>query len=55
MTKCPMDRNAAAIAVAHPDRDPFDRFLAAQMLVEGTPVISADAIFDQYGVRRVWS
>jgi PIN domain nuclease of toxin-antitoxin system len=36
-------------------RDPFDRLLAAQALVEGAQVVSADAIFDQYGVGRVWA
>lgn len=35
-------------------RDPFDRLLAAQALVEGIPIVSADAIFDQYGVSRIW-
>jgi len=35
-------------------RDPFDRLLAAQALVEGIPVVSADAIFDQYGANRIW-
>ena len=35
-------------------RDPFDRLLAAQALVESVPVISVDTIFDQYGVRRIW-
>ncbi len=35
-------------------RDPFDRLLAAQAIVERIPLVSADAIFDQYGVRRVW-
>ncbi|MFO7640625.1 MAG: type II toxin-antitoxin system VapC family toxin [Candidatus Competibacteraceae bacterium] len=35
-------------------RDPFDRLLAAQALVEGIPLMSADAIFDQYGVNRLW-
>jgi PIN domain nuclease of toxin-antitoxin system len=35
-------------------RDPFDRLLAAQSLVDGMPLVSADAIFDQYGVNRVW-
>lgn len=35
-------------------RDPFDRLLAAQALKDGLPLISADAIFDQYGVRRIW-
>ncbi len=28
--------------------------LAAQALVEGIPAVTADAIFDQYGVRRIW-
>jgi PIN domain nuclease of toxin-antitoxin system len=35
-------------------RDPFDRLLAAQCLVEQVPVISADAVFEQYGVNRIW-
>lgn len=36
-------------------RDPFDRLVAAQSLAEAMPVISADAIFDAYGVQRLWS
>ena len=36
-------------------RDPFDRLLAAQALIESIQVISADAIFDQYGVGRIWT
>lgn len=36
-------------------RDPFDRLLAAQALVEQVPIISADAKFDQYGVTRLWT
>ncbi len=35
-------------------RDPFDRLLAAQALEEGLAVVSADAVFRRYGVRRVW-
>lgn len=35
-------------------RDPFDRLLAAQVLTEGIPLVSDDAIFDQYGVNRIW-
>ncbi len=35
-------------------RDPFDRILAAHALVERMPIVSADARFDEYGVRRVW-
>ena len=36
-------------------RDPFDRLLIAQSLVEGVPLVSADAAFDAYtGVSRLW-
>lgn len=35
-------------------RDPFDRMLAAQAQVTGWPIISADRIFDYYGVHRIW-
>ena len=35
-------------------RDPFDRLIAAQCLVETMPLVSADIIFDAYGVDRRW-
>jgi PIN domain nuclease of toxin-antitoxin system len=35
-------------------RDPFDRVLVAQAMVEQIPVVSADAVFDAYGVTRMW-
>jgi PIN domain nuclease of toxin-antitoxin system len=35
-------------------RDPFDRILVAQALVEGIPLVSADGLFDAYGVSRRW-
>ena len=35
-------------------KDPFDRLLIAQAMVEGLPVISVDAAFDHYPVRRIW-
>lgn len=34
--------------------DPFDRLLAAQAQVENVSIVSADAIFDQYGIKRIW-
>ena len=34
--------------------DPFDRLLAAQAICEGAAIVSADAIFDAYGLRRIW-
>jgi len=35
-------------------RDPFDRLLAAQALEERVAIVSADAVFGKYGVKRVW-
>ena len=35
-------------------RDPFDRLLVAQALVNGLAVVGDDAAFDEYGVTRVW-
>ena len=35
-------------------RDPFDRLIASQALVNGIPLVSKDTAFDAYGVRRVW-
>lgn len=45
---------AALIRLPFHHRDPFDRLLAAQALAEDIPLISADTIFDQYGVQRLW-
>ena len=35
-------------------KDPFDQLIIAQALVEGIPVVCADAAFDAYGITRVW-
>ena len=35
-------------------RDPFDRLILAQSLVENIPVISVDSSFDSYGIQRIW-
>jgi len=35
-------------------RDPFDRLIIAQSLVEAIPVLSKDEIFDNYGIQRIW-
>jgi PIN domain nuclease of toxin-antitoxin system len=40
------------LAMHHRDR--FDRLLATQAMVEGLSLVSADSIFDQYGVARLW-
>lgn len=35
-------------------RDPFNRLLIAQCQIEGFSIISSDAIFDSYGIKRIW-
>ena len=35
-------------------RDPFDRLLIAQALVEAMPILSVDTAFDAYPVTRLW-
>lgn len=35
-------------------RDPFDRLLIAQAMIENVPLVSRDEEFDQYPIRRVW-
>jgi len=35
-------------------RDPFDRILIAQAQLLNVSILSADAVLDRYGVRRVW-
>ena len=35
-------------------RDPFDRLLIAQAMVEGVPIVGVDRAFDPYAVRRLW-
>ncbi len=51
------------VTVAYADRqstlpphhkDPFDRLLIAQALVESIPIVSMDVAFDHYGVTRIW-
>jgi PIN domain nuclease of toxin-antitoxin system len=37
-----------------PHKDPFDRMLIAQAKIEKLPVITADPVFGEYGVRVLW-
>ncbi len=56
LTELPIeiDHIERQMTLIHHHRDPFDRMLAAQALVIGIPVIGNDAIFDAYGVNRIW-
>ncbi len=42
----------AALPLHH--RDPFDRILIAQSIVENILILSADKIFDAYPIERLW-
>ena len=44
----------AQIVLPNHHRDPFDRLLVAQVLTEGVVLISADTVFDLYGIHRLW-
>ena len=35
-------------------RDPFDRMLIAQALLEGLPLVTNETLFDAFGIERVW-
>ena len=57
------DINVLSITVSHlvmvstlplHHRDPFDRLLIAQAMVEQMPIVSADPAFDAYPVQRLW-
>jgi PIN domain nuclease of toxin-antitoxin system len=37
-----------------PHKDPFDRMLIAQAQAENIPIISNEASFESYGLRRLW-
>jgi PIN domain nuclease of toxin-antitoxin system len=43
---------AGAMSGVH--RDPFDRLLIAQALVEDLILVSNEAVFDGFGVQRLW-
>lgn len=45
---------AALTTLPHHHRDPFDRLLIVQAMVEDIPILSADAAFDLYPIIRLW-
>jgi PIN domain nuclease of toxin-antitoxin system len=52
----PIELNHTTVLATLPfhHRDPFDRLLVAQAVVEQVPIISDDSRLDAYGVQRVW-
>ncbi len=45
---------AALISLTFHHKDPFDRMLIAQAIVEGVPIVSVDSKFDPYPITRLW-
>ena len=52
----PIGLNHALLAgrLEHPHRDPFDRMIAAQAILEGVSVVSRDMALSDLGATRVW-
>jgi PIN domain nuclease of toxin-antitoxin system len=44
----------AAGVLPGPHKDPFDRMLIAQAMLDGIALVSNEQLFDAYGVRRLW-
>ena len=52
---CVTAEHAAFVAeLPQHHRDPFDRLLIAQAMLEKLSVVSIDGIFDQYDIARLW-
>jgi PIN domain nuclease of toxin-antitoxin system len=50
----PAEHGIRAGLLAGPHKDPFDRMLIAQSQAEIIPIISNEAVFEAYGLRRLW-
>ena len=45
---------AELVALPYHHRDPFDRLIIAQAMVEKLPIVSADPALDLYPIQRIW-
>lgn len=52
----PLTRKHTSVVQALPfhHRDPFDRILVAQSIVEAMPLLSGDTKLDAYSINRYW-
>lgn len=48
------DNAVVAGRLSSDHRDPFDRLLAAQALIEDLTLVSIDDKLDQFGIKRLW-
>ena len=49
-----VEHTAKVATLPYHHRDPFDRLLVAQAIVEQMHIISVDSFFDAYSVTRQW-
>jgi PIN domain nuclease of toxin-antitoxin system len=49
-----VDHMAVVSSLPFHHRDPFDRLLIAQAIVEQMPLVSGDPAFDAYPITRLW-
>jgi PIN domain nuclease of toxin-antitoxin system len=49
-----LDHGLRAGMLPRHHNDPFDRMLVAQAQALNFTIVSADSVFDSYGVRRIW-
>jgi PIN domain nuclease of toxin-antitoxin system len=49
-----VDHAEVVAALPQHHKDPFDRMLIAQGIIEKMPIVSIDAVFDAYPVIRLW-
>jgi PIN domain nuclease of toxin-antitoxin system len=49
-----LNHSLALEALPNHHRDPSDRLLVAQAMIEQMPILSADTILDAYPVQRIW-
>jgi PIN domain nuclease of toxin-antitoxin system len=45
---------SAVVALPFDHRDPFDRLIIAQAIVENFSIVSNDTAFDSYPITRLW-
>jgi PIN domain nuclease of toxin-antitoxin system len=49
-----VEHGQRAGALPGPIKDPFDRMLIAQAILDGLQLVSIEHAFDAYGVQRLW-
>lgn len=49
-----LDHALLAGQIPHPHRDPFDRMLAAQSILDDATLVSSDAVLGELGAKLLW-